>query len=106
MFGMQCPPSARFGNPDKRPGRFACVRAFRKKGVLRKGYYVNTVGRIREAIERYLCNQLQEDFNKDQMGMKEYIDLFTCEPGAGCQKSPLRGKLVKDLRLADLSLSL
>ena len=60
-----------------------------RKEFWRQGYYVNTVGRIREAIERDLCNQLQEDFNKDQMGMKEYIDLFTCEPGAGCQKSPL-----------------
>ena len=45
-----------------------------------RGYYVDTVGRNRKAIEQYIRNQLQEDVSSDQLSMKEYIDPFTGEP--------------------------
>ena len=44
-----------------------------------KGYYVDTVGRNRKAIEAYIKNQLQEDITSDQISLKEYIDPFTGE---------------------------
>jgi putative transposase len=45
-----------------------------------KGYYVDTVGRNKKAIEEYIKNQLQEDIACDQISMKELIDPFTGEP--------------------------
>ena len=42
-----------------------------------KGYYVDTVGRNKRAIEEYIRNQLQEDITADQITLKEYIDPFT-----------------------------
>jgi len=39
-----------------------------------RGYYVDTVGRNKKAIEEYIKNQLQEDIVADQI---EYIDPFT-----------------------------
>ena len=45
-----------------------------------RGYYVNTVGRNKKAIEQYIRKQLQEDIASDQMTLKEYIDPFTGEP--------------------------
>ena len=45
-----------------------------------RGYYVDTVGRNKEAIKKYIANQLQEDKIYEQMSMKEYIDPFTGEP--------------------------
>ncbi len=48
-----------------------------------RGYYVDTVGRNKKAIEQYIRNQLQEDISSDQMSMKEYIDPFTGEPVEG-----------------------
>ena len=45
-----------------------------------KGYYVDTVGRNKKAIEQYIRNQLQEDIAQDQISLKEYIDPFTGEP--------------------------
>ena len=42
-----------------------------------RGYYVDTVGRNKKAIEKYIKNQLQEDIMNDQLTMKEYIDAFT-----------------------------
>ena len=44
-----------------------------------KGYYVDTVGRNKKAIETYIKNQLQEDIMYDQITMKEYLDPFTGE---------------------------
>ena len=44
-----------------------------------RGYYVDTVGRNKEAIKRYIQNQLQEDRLADQMSIKEYYDPFTGE---------------------------
>lgn len=45
-----------------------------------RGYYVDTVGRNKKAIEQYIRNQLQEDVSSDQLSIKEYIDPFTGEP--------------------------
>lgn len=42
-----------------------------------RGYYVDTVGRNKKAIEEYIKNQLQEDIIEDQITLKEYIDPFT-----------------------------
>ena len=42
-----------------------------------EGYYVDTVGRNKKVIEKYIRNQLQEDIASDQMTLKEYIDQFT-----------------------------
>ena len=42
-----------------------------------RGYYVDTVGRNKKAIEEYIRNQLQEDIANDQISLKEYIDPFT-----------------------------
>ena len=42
-----------------------------------RGYYVDTVGKNKKAIEEYIKNQLQEDIISDQMSFKEYLDPFT-----------------------------
>ena len=42
-----------------------------------RGYYVDTVGRNRNAIEAYIKNQMQEDIMADQISLKEYIAPFT-----------------------------
>ncbi len=44
-----------------------------------KGYYVDTVGRNKKAIQQYIRNQLQEDIANDQISLQEYIDPFTGE---------------------------
>ena len=48
-----------------------------------RGYYVDTVGRNKKAIQEYIRRQLQEDVASDQMSIKEYIDPFTGEPVKG-----------------------
>ena len=45
-----------------------------------KGYYVDTVGRNKKAIQQYIKNQLQEDIASDQISLQEYIDPFKGEP--------------------------
>ena len=45
-----------------------------------RGYYVDTVGRNKEAIRKYIQNQLQEDIMADQISMRELVDPFTGEP--------------------------
>ena len=45
-----------------------------------RGYYVDTVGKNKKAIEQYIRNQLQEDISYEQLTIKEYIDPFTGEP--------------------------
>ena len=42
-----------------------------------RGYYVDTVGKNKRAIEEYIRNQLVEDEMMDQMTIKEYMDPFT-----------------------------
>lgn len=48
-----------------------------------RGYYVDTVGRNKTAITKYIQNQLQEDQIAEQMSLKEYIDPFTGEQVKG-----------------------
>ena len=42
-----------------------------------RGYYVDTVGKNKKAIEEYIRNQLMEDEMMDQMSIKEDVDPFT-----------------------------
>ena len=42
-----------------------------------RGYYVDTVGKNEKMIKEYIKNQLEEDYMKDQISLKEYIDPFT-----------------------------
>ena len=44
-----------------------------------RGYYVDTVGRNKKAIEEYIRTQMQEDIVSDQISLKEYVDPFTGE---------------------------
>ena len=42
-----------------------------------RGYYVDTVGRNKKAIQEYIRNQLQEDIASDQISLKGNVDPFT-----------------------------
>lgn len=42
-----------------------------------RGYYADTVGKNEKMIKEYIKNQLEEDYMKDQISLKEYIDPFT-----------------------------
>lgn len=42
-----------------------------------RGYFVDTVGKNETAIRNYIRNQLQEDYAKDRISLKEYTDPFT-----------------------------
>ena len=42
-----------------------------------RGYYVDTVGRNKKVIEKYIQNQLEEDFANDQISIREYVDPLT-----------------------------
>lgn len=44
-----------------------------------RGYFVDTVGRNKTAIQKYIQNQLTEDQICEWVSMKEYIDPFTGE---------------------------
>ena len=50
---------------------------YRNKEFWCRGYYVDTVGKNKKAIEEYIRNQLTEDIANDQITLKEYIDPFT-----------------------------
>uniref|UniRef100_UPI0004812722 IS200/IS605 family transposase n=2 Tax=Clostridium lundense TaxID=319475 RepID=UPI0004812722 len=41
-----------------------------------RGFYVDTVGKNKNAIEEYIKNQQNEDMIADQISIKEYIDPF------------------------------
>ena len=45
-----------------------------------RGYFVDTVGRNKAAITKYIQNQVEEDQMVEQMSMKEYIDPFMGTP--------------------------
>ena len=45
-----------------------------------RGYYVDTVGKNKKAIEKKKKNQLQEDLAYEQISIKELVDPFTGEP--------------------------
>ena len=42
-----------------------------------RGYFVDTVGKNETAIRNYIRNQLEEDYAKDHISLKEYTDTFT-----------------------------
>ena len=42
-----------------------------------RGYYVDTVGKNKNAIENYIKNQLEEDYASDQISIKEFTDPCT-----------------------------
>ena len=44
-----------------------------------RGYFVDTVGKNETMIANYIKNQLEEDFAKDQISLKEFADPFTGE---------------------------
>lgn len=41
-----------------------------------RGFYVDTVGKNKNAIEEYIKNQQNEDMTADQISIKEHIDPF------------------------------
>ena len=45
-----------------------------------RGYFVDTVGRNKTAIQKYIQERVDEDQMVEQISMKEYIDPFTGEP--------------------------
>lgn len=47
------------------------------------GYYVDTVGKNKKAIQEYIRQQLQEDLNYEQLTLREVIDPFTGEQTKG-----------------------
>ena len=42
-----------------------------------RGYFVDTVGKNETAIRNYIRNQLEDDYAKDRISLKEYTDPFT-----------------------------
>ena len=48
-----------------------------------RGYYVDTVGKNKKAIQEYIRKQLKEDENYEQLTMREVLDPFTGEPTKG-----------------------
>ena len=42
-----------------------------------RGYFVDTVGKNEKMIADYIKSQLEEDFAKDQISLKEFADPFT-----------------------------
>ena len=49
---------------------------YRNREFWCRGYYVDTVGKNKKAIEEYIRKQLQEDIATDQISIKEYVDPF------------------------------
>ena len=47
------------------------------RNIWARGYFADTVGKNEKAIRSYIRNQLEEDYIKDQISIKEYIDPFT-----------------------------
>ena len=56
---------------------------YRSRNFWCRGYYVDTVGKNNNAIQEYIRQQLQEDYNYEQLTMREIIDPFTGEPTKG-----------------------
>ena len=42
-----------------------------------RGYFVDTVGKNETLIANYIKNQLEEDYARDQISLKEFADPFT-----------------------------
>ena len=54
-----------------------------------RGYFVDTVGRNETAIKKYIQNQLKEDYEMDQMTLKEYIDPLRVARSKRQKRQPL-----------------
>ena len=50
---------------------------YRNRNFWSRGYFVDTVGKNEKLIAEYIKNQLEEDYTKDQISIKEYMDPFT-----------------------------
>lgn len=48
-----------------------------------RGYYVDTIGRNKATITKYIKNKIQGDQIAEQIIMNEYIEPFTGEPVKG-----------------------
>ena len=53
---------------------------YRNRHFWCRGFYVDTVGRNKKVIEQYIRNQLQQDYEEEQLSIKEYVDPFTGLP--------------------------
>ena len=49
---------------------------YRNREFWCRGYYVDTVGKNKKAIQQYIANQLQEDKIAEQMSIFEVVDPF------------------------------
>ena len=68
---------------------------------------MDTVGKNAKKIEEYIQNQLKEDYEYDQISLKEYINPFTGEPVKKNKgQRSFRTQYRMMLRLANLSMSL
>lgn len=56
---------------------FCGILVYIKFGADVTSQYVDTVGRNKKVIEKYIQNQLEEDFANDQISLREYVDPFT-----------------------------
>lgn len=56
---------------------------------------MDTVGRNKTAIQKYIQNQLTEDQVCEQISMKEYLDPFTGEPTKEGKTTGQAGKATK-----------
>ena len=52
---------------------------YRSRNFWCRGYFVDTVGKNAKMIESYIRNQLEEDYSRDQISIKEFADPFTGE---------------------------
>ena len=57
--------------------RKTCKSEYGNRHFWCRGYYVDTVGKNEKKIKEYIKNQLEEDYTKDQITLKEYTDPFT-----------------------------
>ncbi len=51
--------------------------AYRNREFWCRGYYEDTVGKNARITEEYIKNQLEEDYTKEQVLIKEYMNTFT-----------------------------
>ena len=61
-----------------------------------RGYFVDTVGRNKNAIQKYIQNQLAEDKTIEQISMKEYMTrLRVSRPKKASKRPPGRAACLK-----------
>lgn len=67
------------------PGTYFCYKicmhySQESRHLWCRGYFVDTVGKNAKKIQEYIQNQLKEDWEYDQMTLREYMEPFTGEP--------------------------